>query len=255
MKGWLCPPGSREPGEGRGMARLRFTLQGWPRKPTLGEIAVLLCLLWSEASFRWNFWSPRSEQCRGLANARSLPHRGPGPCLPFPRPNEACCFLEAGANISHVGLSRQESICSAGGPCRPERPSQTLSRAWSCSGWRGTGHLVGTFKVEEHDCFWAAVVLSWCLAQHQHRSCCWPLVSHAGWWAHSDFSHLWWNAFYSHAALKIFQVESLISSPGGTTLAGGWAGAGEARWAGCALRSPRQPRLKHTRRWAGSERR
>ena len=45
MKGRLCPPGSREPGEGRGMARLRFTLQGWPRKPTLGEIAVLLCLL------------------------------------------------------------------------------------------------------------------------------------------------------------------------------------------------------------------
>lgn len=42
-KSRLCPPGSGEPGEGRGMQGLRFTLQGWPRKPTLGETAVLLC--------------------------------------------------------------------------------------------------------------------------------------------------------------------------------------------------------------------
>ena len=54
---------------------------------------------------------------------------------------------------------------------------------------------------------------------------------------------------FAAATLKIFQVESLLSSPGGTTLAGEWAGEGEAMWAGRAPLSPRQPRLEP---WAGA---
>lgn len=108
MKSRLSSRQLEEPGEGRGMQGLRFTLQGWPRKPTLGETAVLLCYC-DQRPPSGGTAGLKSEQCRGLANARSLPYNGLGQALasPFLRPNEACCFLEAGANISHMGLSRR----------------------------------------------------------------------------------------------------------------------------------------------------